>query len=265
MRYRVDTKNQSYTAGVGAYQDVSGSGHTITESGTATLSTTQKKFGTHSLKFDGGSNSGYYSIPDSTDWDVQTAGANPHASPNGSYTVEWWMYQTSWPSSYCHMISMATQNLNWSIYQNGSAGRLVVGWIGITAIDFADSKLALNTWQHCAIVKDVANTYCYVNGVETGMHSSNPPRTHNVWSYQSTGTGTGGMRIGGGGLWQALETMDGYIDDLRISNVARYTSNFTPPTAAFTSDANTKLLIHGEALAASGKITRIHGTSLAWS
>ena len=161
MRYKIETKNQSYTAGIGAYQDASGSGHTITESGTATLSTTQKKFGTHSLKFDGGSNSGHYAIPDSTDWDVQTAGANPHASPNGSYTVEWWMYQTSWPSSYCHMIGMATQTLNWSIYQNGSRKGLIVGWIGITAIDFADNKLVLNQWQHCAIVKNVANTYCY--------------------------------------------------------------------------------------------------------
>ena len=36
----------------------------------------------------------------------------------------------------------------------------------------------------------------------------------------------------------------GYLDELRISNSARYTEDFTPPTEAFTSDANTKLLIH---------------------
>ena len=253
---------------VGAYQDASGSGHTITESGTATLSTTQKKFGTHSLKFDGGSNSGHYAIPDSTDWDVQTAGARTHASPNGSYTVEFWLYQTAWPGDYCHMIGMATQTFNWSIYQNGSNKRLIVGWIGNWALDFADNKLALNTWQHCAIVKDVANTYCYVDGVETGLLAGAPARTENVWSYNSTGTGTGGMVIGGGGIWTAKPTVAGYLDEIRISNVARYTSNFTAPTAAFTSDANTVLLIHGEsqsAVPASGKVTRVHGTSLAWS
>ena len=54
-------------------------------------------------------------------------------------------------------------------------------------------------------------------------------------------------------------------DEIRISDTARYTSNFTPSTTAFTSDSNTKLLIHGEAGDPSGKVTRIHGTSLAWS
>lgn len=235
---------------VGAYQDAGGSGHTITQNGTATISTTQKKFGTHSLKFDGGSNSGHYSIPDSTDWDVQTSGANPHASPNGSYTVEFWMYQTAWPSTYCHIIGMATQTFNWSIYQNAANKRMIVGWIGNWAIDWADNKLVLNQWQHIAIVKDVANTYCYIDGVEAGLHGSSAARTANVWSYNSTGTGTGGMRIGGGGLWSAFPTVNGYLDEIRISNVARYTTNFTPPTAAFTSDANTVLLIHGEAQSA---------------
>ena len=60
-------------------------------------------------------------------------------------------------------------------------------------------------------------------------------------------------------------SLNGYLDEIRVSNTARYTSTFTPSTTAFESDANTKLLIHGEALAAAGKITRIHGTSLAWS
>ncbi len=39
---------------VGAYQDASSSAHTVTASGNAAISTTQKKFGTHSVSFDGG-------------------------------------------------------------------------------------------------------------------------------------------------------------------------------------------------------------------
>ena len=38
--------------------------------------------------------------------------------------------------------------------------------------------------------------------------------------------------------------LDGYMDEIRVSNNARYTSNFTPSTTAFTSDANTVMLIH---------------------
>ena len=67
----------------------------------------------------------------------------------------------------------------------------------------------------------------------------------------------------------------GYLDNFRISNIERYTAAWTTfpggnggtisnPTA-FTSDSNTKLLLKGEGVAASGKVTRIHGTSLAWS
>ena len=36
----------------------------------------------------------------------------------------------------------------------------------------------------------------------------------------------------------------GYIDELRVSNTARYTSSFTPTGSAFSTDANTKLLLH---------------------
>ena len=45
-------------------------------------------------------------------------------------------------------------------------------------------------------------------------------------------------------------------------------ADFPQPTAAFTPDDDTVLLIHGEGqtgVAESGKITRVHGTSLAWS
>ncbi|MDP6583315.1 MAG: hypothetical protein QF535_01580, partial [Anaerolineales bacterium] len=37
---------------------------------------------------------------------------------------------------------------------------------------------------------------------------------------------------------------NGYMDEIRISNVARYSDSFIPSTVPFTNDANTKLLIH---------------------
>jgi hypothetical protein len=40
----------------------------------------------------------------------------------------------------------------------------------------------------------------------------------------------------------------GYIDELRISNIARYDSNFTPSIQTFVVDGNTKLLMHFEDL-----------------
>jgi len=46
-------------------------------------------------------------------------------------------------------------------------------------------------------------------------------------------TDTAALLIGGD-VASVGQNFDGFIDEIRISNVARYTSNFTPPAAAFT-------------------------------
>jgi hypothetical protein len=45
--------------------------------------------------------------------------------------------------------------------------------------------------------------------------------------------------------------MSGYQDEIRISNIARYTAAFTPSTTPFQSDTNTLLLIHADGTNAS--------------
>lgn len=56
----------------------------------------------------------------------------------------------------------------------------------------------------------------------------------------------------------ALAEFDGKIDDLRISKgIARWTSNFTPPTAPIATDSYTKLLLpfDGDASASNHSVT----------
>ena len=83
------------------------------------------------------------------------------------------------------------------------------------------TSVALNTWTHLALVKNGSTATIYVNGVSAG--------TDTVGSLtNSTAPLTLGATSSGG------QPFNGYIQDARFTNgLARYTANFTPPTAEF--------------------------------
>jgi hypothetical protein len=76
-------------------------------------------------------------------------------------------------------------------------------------------------WVHIALVRVGTTVTLYKNGVGgTTATSSQNFISQNVFVGADDSAGSG--------------TLNGYINDVRITNgVARYTSNFTPPTAAF--------------------------------
>ena len=87
------------------------------------------------------------------------------------------------------------------------------------------SGIAINTWYHFAVCRSGSTLRIFRNGTQiyTGTNTNN---------YFITTTAYVG------------NIFNGYIDELRVSNSARYTANFTAPTTAFVNDANTVLLIH---------------------
>ncbi len=52
------------------------------------------------------------------------------------------------------------------------------------------------------------------------------------------------VTIGFENYWSTSYYFDGYIDEVRISDIARYTTDFDKPTAPFSADANTLALYH---------------------
>jgi hypothetical protein len=95
--------------------------------------------------------------------------------------------------------------------------------------------LVINTWYHIAVSRSGTNTRLFVNGTQEGSTYSDST------NYL---TNTTEMRIGQNFDAGFPDNVNGYLDEIRVSNTARYTTTFTPATTAFQPDANTIMLLH---------------------
>ena len=93
--------------------------------------------------------------------------------------------------------------------------------------------MSANTDYHVAFVKNGNNYQGFLNGTSQGTNTDST----SIFTNSNT------VKIGARNLANSL---NGWIKEVRISDVARYTSNFTPATSQFTEDDNTVLLIHSD-------------------
>jgi hypothetical protein len=196
------------------------------------ISSTQSKFGGTSL----------YTPGEVTLFHNQYSGAgNGNALINfgtGDFTLEFWIYPTSTATTSGVITKRNisnTANGTWGIRYNGSTR--VITWENIfpsvTSTSTASSAYTASTWSHWAFVRSSGTLKIYVDGVEKASASNSLDFTFNSEP----------IRIGD---WGAGSTNShiGYLDELRMSNTARYTAAFTAPTEPFVNDANTLLLMH---------------------
>ena len=173
--------------------------------GNAQISTSVKKYGTGSIAFDG---AGDYLI----------SKASPIWLFSGDWTMEAWIYPTNVTG--VHVIFETrnrTTNASPCLYTSGT--NLVVD-TGTAAVVSAGT-ITINTWQHVAATRSGNSWRIFINGTQVGS------TTTNTTAY----TTAYGCCIGSSFY---NEDYAGYIDDARITQgYARYTANFTPPTAAF--------------------------------
>ena len=166
---------------------------------------------------------------------LTAAGANL-ALGTGDFTIEFWFYANAYSiTTDSSTMFDSRSGGNTTGFQIGpvfnATDKLTVGQ-NTSPIITASTTYPLNTWVHCAVVRSSGTIVLYQNGV-------------NVGSVANTTNNSTTTNYIGGGVWQptaAGATFNGYLSNLRISNTARYTSGFTPPTSAFTTDANTRLL-----------------------
>ena len=192
------------TNGSTTITDSSSTPKTVTAVGNAQISTAQSKFGGASLW----PNTGVFTIPASTAFEYGTQ----------DYTIETWIYvNTVGPVQLILDQREAGTSLAPAIYtQAGLINYFLNGGIRIQS-----SLIALDSWIHLALSRASGSTRLFLNGTQSG--STYIDANNNSSSL---------VRIGRG--FNNGDLFNGYIDDLRITKgVARYTANFTPPTAQF--------------------------------
>lgn len=215
------------------FRDDNGQGRAqngIRTNGNAQISTAQSQFGGASALFDGTGD--FLTIPNNSAFNF---GSN-------AFTIEGWVRATNF-TNFPSIMGMATigSNDGWTLqFTSGGLLYFECGVNGGNAdLPINTSAFSANTWTHFAFVRSGNTLYAFRNGT---LDSS-------VSFTGSINSSTANLIIGDGygissGLWAASQDFNGYLDEIRISNTARYTAGFTPSTTPFQNDSNTLLLLH---------------------
>jgi hypothetical protein len=199
---------------------------TVTALEQAQVDTSQSKFGGASLLLDG-TGDGLHIIDKSL-----------HLKHTDTSTIEMWFYQTdnvgfrtlyssNWYNSPNAYFLLAVNNGN-VIAQLSSDGS--------NSVNIGGSAVSLNAWNHVALTSDGSGTYeVFVNG-QFDNSASGVTILSGTLNFPTVGIA---YNLDG-------DAFEGSIDEVRVSNNVRYTSNFTPDTQAFSNDADTLLLLHME-------------------
>ncbi len=196
--------------------------------GGAGITTSTRKYGTGSMYFDGVDDN--IVIPYDEKFSLGTT----------DFTVEGWFNFSNISTNFRVLITLGDGANGsgpiyngWNLGYMGSDGSNQIRFQRYDGTDYgyttSGATILANTWYHIAVARSNSVLKIFVDGVS--YHSSTVTTSFNAVNtnplrialgYYGPAAGYGGPRY-----W------NGYIDDIRITKFARYTANFTPPTATF--------------------------------
>jgi len=162
------------------------------------------KYGTGSMAFNG-TNSGLL-IATSPNFIYGT----------GDFTIEMWLYLNA--SGTIALFGHGDGSLaNLYLYVNSTTPTVFFNSTNVAT----GPAISTSSWTHIAVTRSASVLRVFTNGV-SGTSVANST------NLIASGPITVGMSA------TFIQLLNGYIDDLRVTKgYARYTANFTPPTAAF--------------------------------
>lgn len=183
--------------------------HTFTPTG-CTIDTSQSVFGGASINFPGAVGN------------CLTGDGSSDFAFAGDLTIDFRLRMTSTAQQVIYdSRPAATNGAYLTLYYSGT------GFAYFTAGGDAivGGALSANTWYHIALVRNSGVTRLYIDGVQSGSDYTDAA------SYLSSASRP---IIGGRSTPVTPDTLlTGWIDEFRVSNIARWTTAFTPPAAAY--------------------------------
>ena len=193
--------------------------------GTAQLSTAHYKFGSASLYLNNttgaGAASAYVTVPSDAEFGYGTS----------DFTIEFWIYPTSTSITDQVIIDQRVLITDIAPVILLTSGNLLSFVVNGTARITGSTIVNLNTWYHVALARTGTSTKLFLQGVQQGATFTDS------YNYIASPITIGTHHT-------FVNSFAGYIDDLRIEQVAKYRNNFTPPSVALLPDYATAIMLH---------------------
>ena len=221
--------------------DTAGNIGNPTLNNSVTRSATQSKFGGYSASLNGSNQSIHY--PDHAKFNYAT----------NDFTFEFWIRLNAVNTDYTVISGRQDDANRYHVYINGTSTQVqLLGFVSSSTVIncVAPYAFVADTWTHVAVARASGAVKIFVNGTSITLGTNTSPGG-------ILNNGTGSMSIGN--RQDGTGYVNGYIDEVRFSDNARYSSNFTPNTT--TSDNATGTLVQS-ANSVTGTRTSVGGTML---
>jgi hypothetical protein len=179
------------------------------------------------LGFNGTDNRRVVISNNQSDWDL-----------GDNWTIEWWQKVAGGAEGFLSIFSLDSNVAPYAgidIFINNGSIQMANG-----NLNFSEAAATREEWNHIAIQKNGTTLAAYINGVSQTVNGS----FNGTIISSSPLNLVIGSRTPDGGATFYDQYFNGVLSNIRISNIARYSATFTPPTTV-TVDANTKLSLDG--------------------
>ena len=144
----------------------------------------------------------------------------------GDFTLEGWVY---FKDNTTDMAIFGGNGTGTMDFRRSTDGSLRLGRISVAWHTYTGALSLANAWHHIAVVRSSGTCSIYVDGVSQSVTGASNTQSYNTLTYIARNSS---------GYYA-----NAYFSNMRISDISRYSTNFTPSAESLSSDSDTLYLL----------------------